>query len=147
MHYAPTAGSIDGSPVLIALKPLDGLVMGQNERLSEKDIEKINKMYCKDIVAAGEANEPVETDEENEANEAIEAVKIDEETIEEAHECDGADEETDEETDADEETDETNESDDYDEADILRVIFTRTIEWKNILELITYQIAFNNNKK
>jgi hypothetical protein len=46
MHYGKTAFSRDGSDTIIALKPLDGQVMGQRLRMSEKDIARLNSAYC-----------------------------------------------------------------------------------------------------
>lgn len=46
MHYGKTAFSIDGTDTIIPLKDLKGEVMGQRQRLSKSDIERINKMYC-----------------------------------------------------------------------------------------------------
>lgn len=44
LHYSPVAFSKNGQPTIEAkMKTSD--VMGQRERLSRKDIEKINKMY------------------------------------------------------------------------------------------------------
>lgn len=50
MHYGKTAFSIDGSDTIVALKDLKGATMGQRLRLSENDIERINKMYCEEPV-------------------------------------------------------------------------------------------------
>jgi len=45
MHYGRTAFSVDGSDTIIALRDLNGEVMGQRVRLSEKDIQRLNNMY------------------------------------------------------------------------------------------------------
>lgn len=45
MHYGRTAFSIDGSDTIIALRDLNGAVMGQRVQLSEKDIQRLNNMY------------------------------------------------------------------------------------------------------
>lgn len=44
LHYSPVAFSKNGQPTIEA-KMKTSEVMGQRERLSRKDIEKINKMY------------------------------------------------------------------------------------------------------
>lgn len=46
MHYGKTAFSTDGTDTIIPIKDLKGQVMGQRQRLSKNDIERINKMYC-----------------------------------------------------------------------------------------------------
>lgn len=46
MHYGKTAFSIDGSDTIIPKKDLNGEVMGQRLRMSGKDIERLNRMYC-----------------------------------------------------------------------------------------------------
>jgi hypothetical protein len=46
MHYGKTAFSTDGTDTIIPLKDLKGEVMGQRQRLSKNDIDRINKMYC-----------------------------------------------------------------------------------------------------
>ena len=46
MHYSPKAFSIDGSPTIISIGDPENSMMGQRVRLSEKDIRKLNKMYC-----------------------------------------------------------------------------------------------------
>lgn len=52
MHYSATAFTIDGSPTIIPLRDLNGETMGQRLRLSEKDIARVNRLYC---------DEPIET--------------------------------------------------------------------------------------
>lgn len=44
MHYGKTAFSKDGSDTIIALKDLKDQTISQ--RLSQNDIDRINKMYC-----------------------------------------------------------------------------------------------------
>lgn len=46
MHYGKTAFSIDGSDTIIALKDMKNETMGQRVRLSDKDIARVNRMYC-----------------------------------------------------------------------------------------------------
>ena len=46
MHYSKTAFSRDGSDTIIALKDLNGEVMGQRLRMSNKDIARLNSAYC-----------------------------------------------------------------------------------------------------
>lgn len=46
MHYSRNAFSIDKSPTIIPLKD-QSVQIGQRDHLSGKDIEKLNKMYCK----------------------------------------------------------------------------------------------------
>lgn len=46
MHYGPTAFSVDGSPTILPLRDLNGLVMGQRVRMSESDILRMNRAYC-----------------------------------------------------------------------------------------------------
>jgi Astacin (Peptidase family M12A) len=46
MQYGKTAFSIDGTDTIIPLKDLKGETMGQRQRLSKSDIDRINKMYC-----------------------------------------------------------------------------------------------------
>jgi len=46
MHYSRTAFSIDGSDTIIALRPLNGAVMGQRLSMSNSDIARINRHYC-----------------------------------------------------------------------------------------------------
>lgn len=55
MHYGKTAFSIDGNDTIIPLKSLNGETMGQRLRLSDKDINRVNRMYC------GESIEPTTT--------------------------------------------------------------------------------------
>ncbi|KAG5672807.1 hypothetical protein PVAND_002899 [Polypedilum vanderplanki] len=45
MHYSPLAFTSNGKPTIKSLKG-EKSNMGQREKLSEKDIKKINKMYC-----------------------------------------------------------------------------------------------------
>lgn len=49
MHYPATAFSINGEPTIRALRDLGGEVMGQQVRMSEKDIARINAKYCPKI--------------------------------------------------------------------------------------------------
>lgn len=46
MHYSRNAFSIDKSPTIIPLKDPNAKI-GQRDHLSVKDIDKLNKMYCK----------------------------------------------------------------------------------------------------
>jgi Astacin (Peptidase family M12A) len=46
MHYSKTAFSINGSDTIIPLRDLNGDVMGQRLRMSNKDIARVNRMYC-----------------------------------------------------------------------------------------------------
>jgi hypothetical protein len=46
MHYGPRAFSINGSDTIIPLKPLGDNIMGQRVRISDKDILRLNRMYC-----------------------------------------------------------------------------------------------------
>lgn len=46
MHYPSTAFSKDGKPTIVPLKSLNGVVMGQREKLSDMDIARINAKYC-----------------------------------------------------------------------------------------------------
>ncbi|KAG5677777.1 hypothetical protein PVAND_007508 [Polypedilum vanderplanki] len=46
MHYSRTAFSINGSDTIVALKDLGDSIMGQRVRMSDKDIARINAMYC-----------------------------------------------------------------------------------------------------
>ena len=46
MHYSSTAFSVDGSPTIIPLRDLNGDTMGQRLRISEKDMARVNKLYC-----------------------------------------------------------------------------------------------------
>lgn len=45
MHYSATGFSINGQPTIVALHPLDGLVMGQRVRMSDSDKSRIKRMY------------------------------------------------------------------------------------------------------
>lgn len=49
MHFPQTAFSIDGSFTVIDKNNDDDVSMGQTEKISEMDIEKIKAMYCEDI--------------------------------------------------------------------------------------------------
>lgn len=51
MHYGATAFSINGSATIVAKRPLNGEVMGQRVRMSEKDIARVNAAYCADLPA------------------------------------------------------------------------------------------------
>lgn len=46
MHYSRTAFSTDGSDTIVALRPLNGAVMGQRLEMSASDILRINRHYC-----------------------------------------------------------------------------------------------------
>lgn len=46
MHYSKTAFSINGSDTIIPLRDLNGETMGQRLRLSDKDVARVNRMYC-----------------------------------------------------------------------------------------------------
>lgn len=46
MHYSRNAFSIDRSPTILPLKDPNAPI-GQRDHLSPKDIDKLNKMYCK----------------------------------------------------------------------------------------------------
>jgi Astacin (Peptidase family M12A) len=46
MHYPPGAFSVNGEPTIVALKDTKGEIMGQQVRMSEKDIQRVNNMYC-----------------------------------------------------------------------------------------------------
>ena len=46
MHYSSTAFSANGKNTIMALRDTGDNVMGQRMRMSDKDIEKINQMYC-----------------------------------------------------------------------------------------------------
>lgn len=46
MHYSAYAFSMNGEPTIEPLNPMEeGVTMGQRVRLSDKDIQRINKMY------------------------------------------------------------------------------------------------------
>lgn len=50
MHYSAYGFSVNGEPTIVALNPLDGLVMGQRVRLSESDKSRVKRMYgCEPI--------------------------------------------------------------------------------------------------
>ena len=58
MHYGRQAFSINGKDTIVALQGFSG-VMGQRRGMSDKDIERINKMYkCIDV--SGFRENPVE---------------------------------------------------------------------------------------
>jgi Astacin (Peptidase family M12A) len=46
MHYSKTAFSINGSDTIVAIRDMGGEIMGQRVRLSKKDIQRVNNMYC-----------------------------------------------------------------------------------------------------
>lgn len=49
MHYSANAFAKEtDKPTIIPLKPLENAEIGQRERLSQKDIERINNMYCEE---------------------------------------------------------------------------------------------------
>lgn len=66
LHYSEKAFSIDGSPTIFPLHELKGEKMGQRERLSEKDIRKIKRMYCADkpSIYIYQSDERINEDEE-----------------------------------------------------------------------------------
>jgi hypothetical protein len=48
MHYPPDAFGKRGAQTIVALKPLNGAVMGQRKYISDGDITRLRKMYkCK----------------------------------------------------------------------------------------------------
>jgi hypothetical protein len=49
MHYPTVAFSTDGSPTIIPKKSLNGEVMGQRLKLSDKDIKRLNNAYCQSL--------------------------------------------------------------------------------------------------
>ncbi|XP_061398645.1 hatching enzyme 1.2-like [Musca vetustissima] len=51
MHYSSTAFSTNGQPTIIAMQPMGDARMGQRDGFSDKDIEKLNRMY--DCPASG----------------------------------------------------------------------------------------------
>jgi hydrogenase maturation factor HypF (carbamoyltransferase family) len=46
MHYSRTAFSINGSDTIVAIRDLGDNIMGQRLRQSDKDIARINNMFC-----------------------------------------------------------------------------------------------------
>lgn len=50
MHYSRTAFSKDGNDTIIALRPLNGQVMGQRLQMSQNDIARVNRMYCNETI-------------------------------------------------------------------------------------------------
>lgn len=46
MHYPATAFTINGSATIVPLRPLGENIMGQRVRISDKDILRLNRMYC-----------------------------------------------------------------------------------------------------
>lgn len=45
MHYSKTSFSINGQDTIVPIQPLNGLVMGQRDKMSDKDISRIQRMY------------------------------------------------------------------------------------------------------
>lgn len=50
MHFSAYEFSENGLPTITALRPLNGQVMGQRERLSDSDIERLNIRYSCNLV-------------------------------------------------------------------------------------------------
>lgn len=46
MHYPATAFSINGNATIVPLRPLGDNIMGQRVRISDKDVLRLNRMYC-----------------------------------------------------------------------------------------------------
>jgi hypothetical protein len=46
MHYSRTAFSINGSDTIVATRDMGDNIMGQRVRISDKDITRLNRMYC-----------------------------------------------------------------------------------------------------
>lgn len=46
MHYSATAFSINGSATIVPIRDLGDNFMGQRVRISDKDITRLNSMYC-----------------------------------------------------------------------------------------------------
>lgn len=62
MHYPRTAFSVNGNDTIIALKDLNGEVMGQRVRMSEKDIRRLNRRYCNEPTEIPVTSPPLTTE-------------------------------------------------------------------------------------
>lgn len=62
MHYPRTAFSVNGNDTIIPLKDLNGEVMGQRLRMSEKDIRRLNRRYCNEATEIPITSPPLTTE-------------------------------------------------------------------------------------
>ncbi|XP_073818804.1 high choriolytic enzyme 1-like [Musca autumnalis] len=56
MHYSANAFSTNGQPTIIAMQSMGDAKMGQRDGFSQKDIEKLNRMYDCPTIAAPVSN-------------------------------------------------------------------------------------------
>lgn len=106
MHFSPKVYAIDKHRVTIRpLKKLNGEVMGQREKMSELDIEKLNSMYCENFWRDPEAETDEDIDDEDDYDNELED-----------DENDGRDNEYDDGY-SDDEWEEDDDDDDYDDDD------------------------------